>query len=109
MRFIAYLVGLVAALAGSYGAFAAMQAVGPDNQTDDFGYGDRATISPGGGDLFESKNFAPLMAALERELGPEGRISYLRLERTQATATGKVGDVEHNVQIDASGRSRSIA
>ncbi|WP_028063048.1 hypothetical protein [Solirubrobacter soli] len=107
MRFIAYLVGLVAALAGCYGAFVAMQAVGPKDQTDDFGFGDGATISPGGGDLFESKNFALVVAALKRELGPDGRISYLRVERTAANATGKVGDIERNVQIDASGRSRA--
>src|SRR5262245_59344242 len=107
MRFIALLVGLVAALAGSYGAFAAMQAVGPDDQSGDFGYGDGATVSPGGGDLFESKNFALVIAALKRELGPEGSISYLGVERTEASATGKVGDIQHNVQIDASGRSRS--
>ena len=109
MRFIAFLVGLAAALAGSYSAFAAMQAVGPENRTDEFGFGDGATVSPGGGDLLESRNFALVVAALERELGPEGRISYLRVERTEATATGKVGDVEHNIQIDASGRSRSLA
>ena len=69
MRFLALLVGLVAALGGSYAAFAAMRAVGPENRTDEFGFGDGATVSPGGGDLFESRNFALVVAALERELG----------------------------------------
>src|SRR5690349_10699007 len=108
LRLVALIVGLAAAVAGSYGAFATMQAVGPENRTGEFDFGDGATVSPGGGDLLESRNFALVVAALERELGPEGRISYLRVERTEATATGKVGDVEHNVQIDASGRSRSL-
>src|SRR5690349_9022456 len=84
-----------------------MRAVGPENRTDEFGFGEGATVSPGGGDLFEAKNFALVIAALERELGPEGRISYLHVERTEASATGKVGDVQRNIQIDASGRSRA--
>jgi hypothetical protein len=109
MRFIALLVGLAAALAGSYGAFSAMQAVGPEKRTNEFGFGDGATVSPGGGDLLQSKNFALVKAALERELGPDGRISYLRVERTQASATGKADDIQRNIQIDASGRSRSLA
>jgi hypothetical protein len=107
VRFLALLVGLVAALGGSYGAFAAMQAVGPDNRTDEFGYGDGATVSPNGGDLFDARNFALVVAALQREVGPKGAISYLSVKRTEATATGKVGDVERHIQIDASGRSRS--
>jgi hypothetical protein len=84
-----------------------MRAVGPDNRAGDFGYGDRATVSPGGGDLFESRNFALVIAALKRELGPEGAISYLRIERTEASAQGKVGANRVDVQVDASGRSRS--
>jgi hypothetical protein len=108
VRFIALLVGLAAALVGSYGAFAAMQAVGPENRTDEFGFGEGATVSPGGGDLMESRNFALVIAALERELGADGVISSLRVERDEATATARVGDVQHNVQIDASGRSRSL-
>jgi hypothetical protein len=108
VRFLALLVGLAAALVGSYAAFAAMQAVGPDNRTDEFGFGDGAAVSPGGGDLFESRNFALVVAALERELGADGVISYLRVERASATATARIGDVQHNIQIDASGRSRSL-
>jgi hypothetical protein len=107
LRLVALIVGVAAALAGSYGAFATMQAVGPENRTGEFGFGDGATVSPGGGDLLESRNFALVIAALERELGPEGVISYLRVERTEASATAKVGEVQRTVQIDASGRSRS--
>ena len=102
-----FLVGLVAALGGSYAAFSAMRAVGPEDQSDDFGFGDAALISPGGGDLFESKNFALVVAALERELGADGKLSYLRVERTKATVTARVGDRSRHVEIDASGRSRS--
>jgi hypothetical protein len=108
MRFIALLVGLAAALVGSYAAFAVMQAVGPDDRTDEFGFGEAATSSPGGGDLLESRHFALVIAALQRELGADGRISNLRVERESATATGRMGDVQHNVQVDASGRSRSL-
>ena len=107
MRFLIFLVGLVAALGGSYAAFSAMRAVGPEDQSDDFGFGDAALISPGGGDLFESKNFALVVAALERELGADGKLSYLRVERTKATVTARVGDRSRHVEIDASGRSRS--
>jgi hypothetical protein len=107
MRFVALLVGLITAFGGSYGAFAAMRAVGPENQSDDFGFGEGATVPPNGGDLFEARNFALVMAALKRELGDEGVISYLRLERTEASATGMLGGQQVNVQIDASGRSRA--
>ena len=107
MRALAMVIGLLAALGGSYAAFGAMRAVGPENRTGEFGFGDAALISPGGGDLLQSRNFALVVAALERELGPEGRVSYLRVERTGAQATARVGDIERSVQIDASGRSRA--
>ena len=106
MRFLALLVGLIAAFGGSYGAFAAMQAVGPENRTGEFGFGDAATASPGGGDLFESRNFALVVAALERELGADGRISYLRVERTEASATARVGDIQRTI---ADRRFRALA
>jgi hypothetical protein len=109
MRFLALLAGLVAALAGSYGAYTAMRAVGPDNRAGEFGFGDAATISPGGGDLFAPGNFALVIAALKRELGDEGAVSYLRLERTEASATGKRGNTQIDVQVDASGRSQATA
>ncbi|HEY6890107.1 MAG TPA: hypothetical protein VI300_20055 [Solirubrobacter sp.] len=109
VRILAMLVALVAAIGGSYGAYAAVRAVGPDDRTDDFGYGDAATTSPGGGDLYESKNFALVIAALKRELGPEGRIAYMTLERSEASATARVGDREVRVEVDASGRSQATA
>jgi hypothetical protein len=107
VRLVAMLVALVAAAGGSYGAYAAVRAVGPDDRTNDFGYGDAATTSPGGGDLYESKNFARVIAALKRELGPDGRLAYMTLERSEASATARVGDREVRVEVDASGRSRS--
>jgi hypothetical protein len=106
MRFLAMLVAAIAALGSSYGAFAAMRAVGPDDQTDVFGYGDAATISPGGGDLFESKNFARVVAALRRELGPDGGLQSLTVKRDEASAIARVGDHLVFVDVDASGRSR---
>jgi hypothetical protein len=107
LRILAMLVAIVAAFGGSYGAYAAVQAVGPDDRTNDFGYGDAATTSPGGGDLYESKNFALVIAALKRELGPGGAVSYLDLGRTEVSATARVGDREVRVYVDASGRSQS--
>ncbi|MDA0166964.1 hypothetical protein OM076_42280 [Solirubrobacter ginsenosidimutans] len=107
LRLLAMLVAAIAAFGGSYGAYAAVQAVGPDDRTNDFGYGDAATTSPGGGDLYESKNFALVIAALKRELGPDGRIAYMTLERSEASATARVGDREVRVEVDASGRSQS--
>src|ERR1700754_1809911 len=106
MRILAVLAALVAALGGSYGAYAAMRVLGPDNHANDFGFGDAARISPGGGDLFESRNFALVLKALERELGPDGRLSYLNVERGDARATARVGDRERTVEVDASGRSK---
>ena len=70
MRLVAMLVAAIAALGSSYGALAAMRAVGPDDQTDVFGYGDAATVSPGGGDLLESKNFARVVTALRARARP---------------------------------------
>jgi hypothetical protein len=107
VRALAMVIGLLAALGGSYAAFGAMRAVGPDDRTDEFGFGDAAVISPGGGDLFQSRNFALVIAALERELGKDGALSYLRVERSQASATARVGDIDRTIEIDASGRSRS--
>ncbi len=107
MRFLALLVGLVAAFGGSYGAFAAVRAVGPENRTHEFGYGDAATVSPNGGDLLESANFKLVIAALEREIGADGLITNLSVERDEASANVKVGDRMRTIQIDASGRAQS--
>jgi hypothetical protein len=106
MRLVAMLVGVIAALGGSYGAFTAIRAVGPDDQTDNFGYGYAATISPGGGDLYESRNFARVVTALKRELGADGAVQNLTLKRTEANAIATVGDQMVFVDVDASGRSR---
>jgi hypothetical protein len=107
MRFLALLVGLVAAFGGSYGAFAAVRAVGPENRTNEFGFGDAATVSPNGGDLLESRNFRLVIAALQREAGADGLITNLSVERAEASASVKVGDRMRTVEIDASGRSRT--
>ncbi len=101
------LIAIVAALAGSYYAFGAIQAVGPDDRTGEYGYGDAAVEPPGGGTLFESRNFARVVAALERELGPDGALESLTVRPTDASAQAREGELVRYVDIDASGRSRS--
>jgi hypothetical protein len=105
IRVFATLVAVAAALAGSVGAFAAMQAVGPPDRTNEFGFGDAATESPGGGTLLETRNFRLVVAALERELGADGRLETLDLQPTGATASARRGDRRLFVEVDASGRS----
>jgi hypothetical protein len=109
MRFIAMLVGAIAALGGSYGAFTAIRAVGPEDQSDNFGYGDAATVSPGGGDLFQSRNFARVLTALRRELGEGGAVQNLTLKRGEANVIATVAGQMVFVDVDASGRSRRRA
>jgi hypothetical protein len=108
MRAFAILIGLIATLAGSYAGYTVMRAVGPDNETGNFGFGDAALSPPGGGTLLQSKNFPLVVQALERELGSDGGVTYLNVEIASATGTGKRSDGrEVSVQIDASGRSRA--
>src|SRR3954447_22139470 len=108
MRAIAVLIGLIATLAGTYGGFLVMRAVGPDDRSGEYGFGDAALTSPGGGTLLQSKNFPLVIKALERELGQDGSLSYLNLELTEATGTGKrANGREVSVRIDASGRSEA--
>jgi hypothetical protein len=106
-RFIALVLGVAAAFAGSLLAFGVMRSVGPEDRTNEFGFGDAATRVPGGGSLIESRNFALVVKALQRELGAEGAIESLELQPLQATASGRSGRVRKLVYIDASGRSRS--
>jgi hypothetical protein len=107
MRALAILIGLIASVGAGYGSFLAARAVGPENRTNEFGFGDAALAPPGGGNLFQSKNFALVVDALKRELGPEGGVDYLNVELTKASATGRNGDQKLSIQIDASGRSKS--
>ena len=90
MRFLALLVGLVAALGGSYGAFAAMRAVGPGQP-----HG-RVRLRRRGDGLARRRRPVRVRATsrrwsrrCERELGPEALISYLSVKRTEATATAR--------------------
>jgi hypothetical protein len=101
MRALAVFFGLIATLAGAYGGFALMRELGPDNLTGQYGRGD-AAIS---GNLMQSENFARVKEALERELGPDGRISHLNVELLEATGTGVVGDRRVSIRIDAAGNS----
>jgi hypothetical protein len=94
--------GLIATLAGSYGGFALMREVGPENLANEFGRGDAAIE----GNLLESRNFTRVVEALERELGPDGRVDYLRVELLEAYATAIEGDRRVRVEVDAAGRSR---
>ena len=49
-----------------------------------------------------------VVKALKKELGAEGRLTYLNVKLTEASGTGKRADGrEVSVQIDASGRSRA--
>ena len=107
IRLVSLLLGVVAALAGSLGAFALMQSVGPENRTGEFGFGDAANRVPGGGSLMETRNFPLVVKALRRELGADGAIVSLELQPLAATASGRVGGVRKLIQIDASGRSHA--
>src|SRR4051794_1493100 len=108
MRALAILIGLLATLAGTYGGYAVMRAVGPDDRSGEFGYGDAALAPAGGGTLLQSRNFPLVIKALQRELGPDGGVNYLNLKLTEATATGRRGHDgrELSIRIDASGRSQ---
>jgi len=107
MRFLSVLVGITAAFAGSLLAFNFIQSVGPKDRTHEFGVGDAATRVPGGGSLIESRHFGLVVAALRRELGPDGAVESLDLQPLQATASGRSGNARKLVYIDASGRSRA--
>jgi hypothetical protein len=106
MRAFAMLIAVIATLAGSYGALTAVRAVGPDDQTDNYGYGDAATTSPGGGDLYQSQNFARVVTALRRELGDDGAVQNLSLKRGEANVIATVDGRMVYVDVDASGRSQ---
>jgi hypothetical protein len=108
MRALAIFVGLLATLGAGYVAYGAARAIGPDDRSNEFGFGDAALSPEGGGTLTQSKNFTRVVQALERELGADGTISYLRVELSEATATGRKGNQEFSIQVDASGRSRAL-
>ena len=107
MRFLSVLLGVAAAFAGSLLAFDVIQSVGPKDRTHDYGVGDAATQVPGGGSLIETRHFGLVVAALRRELGPDGAVESLDLQPLSATASGRSGGVRKLVYIDASGRSRA--
>jgi hypothetical protein len=108
MRGLAIVIGLVATVCAGYVSYLGARAIGPDDRSNEFGYGDAALSPAGGGNLMQTKNFALVKKALERELGREGTITYLRVELSKATATGRKGKQEFSVQIDASGRSEAL-
>lgn len=103
MRAITVFFALVATLAGAYAGFWVMREVGPADLTGQYGRGDAATID---GNLMQSKNFALVVQALEREIGADGRIQSLNLNLLEADATARVGDRLVRVEIDAGGRSQ---
>lgn len=107
MRVLNMLVALAASVAASYGAYNLIRAVGPADRTGEYGFGEGATVSPNGGDLFESRNFALVVAALERELGADAVLQSLTVNRTDAGAVAHVGGRRRYVDVDASGRSRA--
>jgi hypothetical protein len=101
MRALAVFFGLIATVAGAYGGFLLMREVGPANLTNEFGRGD-AVIE---GNLMQTRNFTRVMEALERELGPGGRIEHLSVELLEVSANARVGDRLVRVEVDAAGRS----
>jgi hypothetical protein len=103
MRAITVFFALVATLAGAYAGFWVMREVGPDDLTGQYGRGDAASID---GNLMQSKNFALVIEALEREIGADGRIQSLNLNLLEADATARVDDRLVRVEIDAAGRSQ---
>src|SRR5688572_6677953 len=107
MRAASILVVLLAALAGSFGAYEAIRAVGPADQTNVYGFGDEATVPPGGGTLFESRNLVPVVAAVRDTLGPEALLQTLIVRPDSATAIARVGDRVIHVDIDAAARTRT--
>jgi hypothetical protein len=108
MRALAILIGLIVTVGAGYVSYLGARAIGPEDRSNEFGFGDAALAPPGGGNLLQSKNFALVVDALKRELGPEGSVQYLRVELSQATATGRKGNQEFSIQIDASGRSKAV-
>jgi hypothetical protein len=103
MRALAVFFGLIATLAGAYGGFWVMRELGPDDLTGQYGRGDAAAID---GNLMQSKNFALVIDALERELGADGRIQSLNVSLLEADATARVENRLVRVEIDAAGRSQ---
>ena len=107
MRAASIFVVILAALAGSLGAFEAIRAVGPADQTNVYGFGDEATVPPGGGTLFESRNLVPVVAAVREALGPEALLQTFLVRPDSATAIARVGDRVVHVDIDAAARTRN--
>jgi hypothetical protein len=106
MRVLAALIGVLAALGGSYTAYAAMRSLGPENRVHEFGFGKAAKVPPGGGKVYETRNFRRVVTALRRELGPRGMLEQLTVQPDGASATGRVGGRSRSIAIDAAGRSR---
>ncbi|MDA0168943.1 hypothetical protein OJ998_07590 [Solirubrobacter taibaiensis] len=102
MRALTVFFALLATLAGAYAGFYVMRELGPDDLTGQYGRG-AATID---GNLMQSKNFVRVVEALERELGPDGRIQNLNVELLQADVTAVEGGRLVRVEIDAAGRSQ---
>ncbi len=107
MRALAILAGFIGAIAGAFGAYTFIRAVGPSDRSNDYGYGNAAVAPPGGGTLLQTKNFKAVVAALHRELGPEARLMSLDVKWTEANAIAVQGDHSVYIDIDASGRSQS--
>jgi hypothetical protein len=103
MRALTVFFALLATLAGAYGGFYVMRELGPDDLTGQYGRGNAAAIE---GNLMQSKNFALVVEALERELGADGRLQSLNVNLLEADATAIAGGRRVVVRIDAAGRSQ---
>ena len=102
MRALTVILALLATVAGAYGGFAAMRALGPEDLTGQYGRGAAALD----GNLMQSRNFTRVVEALERELGADGRLQNVNVELLEADATATVGKRMVRVEIDAAGRSQ---
>ncbi|MBE2320485.1 hypothetical protein DVA67_031270 [Solirubrobacter sp. CPCC 204708] len=102
MRAITVFFALLATVAGAYGGFWVMRELGPADLTGQYGRGNAASIE---GNFMQSANFERVIEALERELGPDGRLQSLNVNLLEVDATAIDSGRRLVVRIDASGRS----
>jgi hypothetical protein len=97
---------MAAALAGTSAPTPAIGGGARPPPTNEYGFGDAATVPPRGGTLFESRNLAPVVAALRGALGPEALLQSLTVQPDSALAIARAGDRLVYVDVDASARTR---
>jgi hypothetical protein len=106
MRAIVVFFGLIATVAGAYGGFLLMREVGPGDLSSSYGSKSTTTAKGDGSTLLQTRQFALVVQAIEREVGPDARIQHLNVEPLDADATAIVGDRMIRVEVDPYGRSQ---